>query len=110
MQERAIELTPNMASLPIRCSAAWRYLVSIAVFLVAGVGFVHAQPPKLPNKLPGTLRGEAAIAALGAHLPSVAEANGLDAQGLVTLFQTQRSLGVDPDGALVFTCDAPVAL
>jgi PKD repeat protein len=60
-------------------------------------------------RLPAPVRGAAAISALGANLPTVAHAYGLDAQKLTTLLQTQPSLGVDMDGALTFACQAPAA-
>src|SRR5687768_8369332 len=63
----------------------------------------HAQPPDV--RLPAAAHGSAAVAALGAHLPDVAKAYGLEAQHLVTLFQTQPSLGVDTAGALLVACE-----
>lgn len=63
----------------------------------------HGQPAT-NVELPAPAQGSAAISALGAHLPDVAKAYGLDAQGLVTLLQTQPSLGVDTRGALLFAC------
>jgi PKD repeat protein len=60
-------------------------------------------------QLPAPAHGSAAIAALEAHLPDVAKAYGLQPQELVTLFQTQPSLGVDIGGALLFACDGLAA-
>jgi PKD repeat protein len=62
-----------------------------------------AQPKNI--RLPAPAQGSAAIGALGAHLPEVAKAYGLQAQELVTLLQTQPSLGVDLEGALLFACE-----
>jgi PKD repeat protein len=56
-------------------------------------------------QLPAAAHGSAAVAALGAHLPGVAKAYGLEAQTLVTLFQTQPSLGVDSNATLLFACE-----
>ena len=67
-----------------------------------------AQPPADVN-LPAPAKGTAAIAALGAHLPTVAKAYGLDPQELATLFQLQPSLGVDTAGALLVSCDLKIA-
>ncbi|MFO1448887.1 MAG: PKD domain-containing protein [Opitutaceae bacterium] len=57
-------------------------------------------------ELPAPAKGAAAIAALGAHLPTVAQAYGLQAQALSTLFRLQPSLAVDRHGSLVFLCEA----
>ena len=65
--------------------------------------------PGLNVRLPAPAQGAAAIQALGAHLPAVARAYGLEAQGLTTLLRTQPSLGVDQDGALFFACEGPTA-
>src|SRR5688500_10290433 len=82
------------------------FWVPVAFFsTLAGL---HAQP--VTNvRLPAPARGAAAISAIGEHLPVVAKAYGLEAQGLVTLLQTQPSLGVDIDGALLFVCDGLAA-
>ncbi|WP_414663018.1 PKD domain-containing protein [Horticoccus sp. 23ND18S-11] len=61
--------------------------------------------PATNIRLTAPSRGAAAIAALGEHLPDVARAYGLEAQGLATLLQTQPSLGVDQSGSLLFICD-----
>src|SRR5688572_8686883 len=74
-----------------------------ALLLVGGAATSRAQPPS-DIQLPASAKGAAAIAALREHLPQVAKAYGLEAQDLVTLFQTQPSLGVDISGALVFGC------
>jgi hypothetical protein len=62
-----------------------------------------SQPVNL--QLPAPVQGSAAIAALGARLPDVAQAHGLGAQELIALFQTQPSLGVDRNAALFFACE-----
>jgi PKD repeat protein len=64
--------------------------------------FALAQPANI--NLPAPAQGKSAITALGLQLPDVAKAYGLEAQDLVTLFQTQPSLGVDTGGALLFAC------
>lgn len=66
-------------------------------------GTCLAQPA--PLTLPEAVRGTAAIRALGDRLPEVAQAYGLRAQELVTMLQTQPSLGVDGDGALLYVCE-----
>jgi PKD repeat protein len=76
----------------------------VAALIVAGGTRSSAQPVKDVN-LPAPARGAAAVAALGAHLPEVAKAYGMDAQRLVTLLQTQPSMEVDVRGALLFACD-----
>jgi hypothetical protein len=79
-----------------------------AIFLptvLAGVAAVLAAQPPAHVRLPAAARGAQAIEALGAHLPAVARAYGLEAQQLATMFRTQPSLGVDPAGALTFACD-----
>lgn len=86
-----------------------RFCRSLPTTVLAAVGFTFvsgllAQPVSDVN-LPTPVRGGAAIAALGAHLPDVARAYGLDAQALATLFQLQPSLGVDQQGSLLFVCE-----
>ena len=75
------------------------------VLLAAGFGssVALAQPSNV--HLPAPAKGAGAVTALGAHLPEVAKAYGLSSQQLVTLFQTQRDLGVDKEGALLFLCE-----
>lgn len=76
---------------------------SLLTWLAVTVGAVYAQPSHV--QLPAPAQGAAAISALGLHLPAVAKAYGLQSQQLVTLFQTQPSLGVDTEGALLFACE-----
>ncbi|MBL9206664.1 MAG: PKD domain-containing protein [Opitutaceae bacterium] len=57
-------------------------------------------------ELPAPAKGAAAISALGSHLPTVAQAYGLPAQALSTLFRLQPTLAVDRQGSLVFLCEA----
>jgi hypothetical protein len=64
---------------------------------------------KLNQRLNGTLRGQAAIAELGDRLPAVAQAHGVSPQVLANLFQLQKDLAIDPDGALLFTCQGLAA-
>ena len=62
-----------------------------------------SQPSNI--QLPAPAHGSAAIAALGEHLPEVAFAYGLRAPELIALFKNQPALGVDLQGALLFSCD-----
>lgn len=62
---------------------------------------------RVPIPLASNAKGSAAIGVLGGQLPAVAQAYGLTPQRLTTLLQTQRALGVDRDGLLLFACDAP---
>jgi PKD repeat protein len=79
----------------------------LLVSLLVGASLsVHAQP-HTGVSLPAAARGAAAISALGTHLPAVAKAYGLEAQGLANLLRTQPSLGVDQAGTLLFVCDGP---
>jgi hypothetical protein len=55
-------------------------------------------------RLPEKVRGEAAIAALGARLPEVAAFHGKSPQQLRKIFQTDNSLWVNPEGRLCHTC------
>jgi PKD repeat protein len=66
-------------------------------------GAIHAQPASKVI-LPAPAHGAAAISALGAHLPDVARAYGLNPQQLMNQFRLQPSLGVDTHGALLFAC------
>src|SRR4051812_13636839 len=93
----------NSFSRWLACSTRGRAGVGLFFSLGASL-LVHAQPVSRVQ-LPAAARGSAAIAALGSHLPTVAKAYGLEAQGLATLLQTQPSLGVDTNGALLFACD-----
>jgi PKD repeat protein len=95
----------TMACLP-RTFPSLRHLL---ILLVAGLGGISASVTAQPVKnvqLPAAAKGAAAISALGAHLPEVAKAYGLDAQALSTLFRLQPSLAVDRQGALVYLCEA----
>jgi PKD repeat protein len=74
--------------------------------LIGSVAASNAQPV-LPIQLPAAAKGARAIEVLGDRLPDVAKAYGLEAQELVTLFQTQPSLGVDSGGALIVACASP---
>jgi PKD repeat protein len=85
-------------------SCGFRWLAVLVLVVVGGSVTARAQPAK-KLRLPVPARGNAAISALGAHLPEVARAYGLDAQRLATLLQTQPSLGIDRDGALIFVCE-----
>ncbi len=76
---------------------------SLVGYLAVSVAAAYAQPSHV--QLPAPAQGAAAISALGLHLPAVAKAYGLQSQQLVTLFQTQPSLGVDIGGALLFSCE-----
>src|SRR5687768_6974365 len=79
-----------------------------ALLVVGATATSRAEPPS-DIQLPASAKGAAAIEALRDHLPKVAKAYGLEAQELVTMLQTQPSLGVDISGALVFACaGAPV--
>ncbi len=71
--------------------------------LAAATAGVQAQPAGI--RLPAPAQGSAAISALGVHLPDVAKAYGLRPQELVTLLQTQPSIGVDLEGALMVACE-----
>jgi PKD repeat protein len=77
---------------------------AVLALLIGSVPNVNAQAD-LNVRLPAPARGNAAISALAAHLPEVARAYGLDAQGLTTLLRTQPSLGTDKAGVLFFACD-----
>jgi PKD repeat protein len=81
-----------------------RPLLAAVTFAIA-TALAAAQPANNVH-LSANARGAAAISALGAHLPEVARAYGLDANGLAALFRLQPSLGVDTGGALFFACDA----
>jgi len=84
----------------LRTLARTLHLLGVSLAVMASA---HAQPVT-GVELPANAKGHAAIAALGAHLPRVAMAYGLDGQALTTLLRTQPSLGVDRKGALVFAC------
>src|SRR5688572_26182331 len=87
--------------LPATYSLLRQRLMSLA--FAALMPAVSAQPAHVT--LPAPAHGAAAITALGDRLPDVAKAYGLEAQHLVTLFQTQPSLGVDTAGALLVACE-----
>ena len=84
---------------PRRSVSVTRLLLSLAA-VTAGV---QGQPTGV--RLPAPAQGSAAISALGAHLPDVAKAYGLRPQEMVTLLQTQPSIGVDLEGALMVACE-----
>jgi PKD repeat protein len=88
-----------------RVGAACRFARAclLPVVFAAAVRVAFGQTPKL--QLPEPAHGAAAIEALGDRLPEVAKAYGLEAQELVTLFQTQPDLGVDTVGLLLFVCE-----
>src|SRR5262245_34814033 len=86
-------------------STSFRWARFLAVSSVSlAVGALRAEPPAGVH-ISTPARSQAAIAALGAHLPTVAKAYGLDAQGFATLLQTHPSLEVDTNGALLSVCD-----
>jgi PKD repeat protein len=89
----------------IHCSPSFRRIAGGLAWLLAIISSQAIAQPTLPVDLPSPVRGEAAVAALGAHLPSVATAYGLDAGSLATLFRAQAALGVDRKGHLFFACD-----
>lgn len=93
-----------MNSLKFFSSGRSSLRVTLTLPLFLGLATAGAQPPS-DVSLRAPARGAAAIAALGEHLPEVAAAYGLEAQGLATLLQTQPSLEVDTAGALLFACD-----
>jgi PKD repeat protein len=75
----------------------------LLICLAAATVGLQAQPTGV--SLPAPAQGSAAITALGARLPDVAKAYGLRSQELVTLLQTQPSIGVDVEGALMVACE-----
>jgi PKD repeat protein len=82
------------------CSPRTRLLCGVMIPLI---GAASAQPAHV--QLPAPAHGRSAIVALGDKLPDVAKAYGLEAQQLVALFETQPSLGVDIEGALLHACE-----
>ena len=82
-----------LRSQPLRLSLVFAVLTVVA----------YAQPAT-GVELPAPAHGAAAITALGAHLPDVARAYGLNPQELATRLRMQPSLGVDKHGALLFRC------
>ncbi len=83
----------------------FRVFVLCLLSIIAGPFLSKASAQPANVQLPAPAQGAAAVAALGSHLPAVARAYGLDSGKLTHLFQTQASLGVDREGALVFFCD-----
>lgn len=74
----------------------------LLLFVFASAAYAQ---PATKIHLAAPAHGAAAIAALADHLPEVARAYGLQTHELTTLFQTQPSLGVDREGALLFSCN-----
>ena len=91
----------SVSSFDAICSFTRRRL--LAVVFAACVPAAYGQPAWI--QLPEAAHGSAAITALGAHLPAVARAYGMEANHLVTLLQTQPSMGVDKNAALLFACE-----
>lgn len=82
----------------------WSHITRLILLSVGlGSSAAFAQPSHV--HLPATAKGAGAISALGAHLPEVAKAYGLNSQQLITFFQTQDDLAVDREGALLFLCE-----
>ncbi|MEO6002400.1 MAG: PKD domain-containing protein [Opitutus sp.] len=75
----------------------------LSALLALTLNSVSAQPAHV--HLPAPAKGDRAITALAEHLPAVAKAYGLQPGTLVELFQSQPSLAVDQEGALLFLCD-----
>lgn len=80
---------------------------------ILGSGSLNAQPSLnlkgMPDlQLPGNTRGQAAVDALGAHLPDVARAHGMTAEGLRRILMEDHRANVDPKGRVFYT-DADLA-
>ena len=97
----------NSRSLLLRARSVRCFALLTPIFAAAAVA-LQAQPATGVT-LPAPARGTAAIDALGAHLPEVAKAYGLDASRLNLLLRTQPALGVDQAGSLFFVCEGPDA-
>ncbi|MEZ5126738.1 MAG: PKD domain-containing protein [Thermoleophilia bacterium] len=95
-----------------RGRAAWRRIAALALLAVAGWAAapqVAAAATSQPEARAGLQRGARAIDRLGARLPQVARAYGLSAADLEHRLRADRSLAVDADGRLLYTCAAATA-
>ncbi len=75
-----------------------------ASLLVTGGELLYEPGAPAGIRLPAKVRGEAAIAALGARLPEVAAFYRKSPQQLRSILRADETLWVDPAGALFFAC------
>jgi PKD repeat protein len=91
----------------------WWTLFSCLAFLSIPVQATRVVGPEAGNfpklRLKRVQRGQDAIGALGAQLPRVAGAYGLQAHELRLKLAVDPSIALDQEGRLLFTCEGPEA-